>query len=295
MPRLSPEELADRCNGMGSTCVVEACGLAPWKGAGPMRLYCEKLGILNANDAEEEEDAEWLEWGHIQEPVIADWYAKTRGVQLYEPGRVWSDEYPFMWATLDRAVVGSQRLVEVKNVGSPHLYSHWNVSDQDGIPRYVMAQVQVAMRHARKLECDVVASIGGRPPHVWTVFYDQETAGILTRRAAEFWHMVKNRIAPTLDHTDATRVYLTDKYPSNADREVLEADLDTDAMGQARAQCAMRLVELEKQKRLYDAMLMARIGKASGLKGEGWQMTWKVGAGGVRRTRFTVKGVRDEE
>ena len=47
MPRLSEQERAERRNGMGSTCIVEANGLAPWKGAGPMRLYCEKMGIAS--------------------------------------------------------------------------------------------------------------------------------------------------------------------------------------------------------------------------------------------------------
>ena len=50
MPRLTAEELAERRLGMGSTDVVEACGFAPWQGAGPMRLYCEKRGITSADD-----------------------------------------------------------------------------------------------------------------------------------------------------------------------------------------------------------------------------------------------------
>lgn len=296
MPRLSPAELSARATGMGSTCIVEANGLSPWSGAGPMRLYCEKLGIAAPDDAEEDSEAsEWLEWGHVQEPIIASWYEHERGDKLQLGGPVYSSEVPEFWATLDRKVIGQPRIVEVKNVGSPRLYSHWDASSTDGVPRYVRAQVTMAMRFASIPECDVVASIGGRPPHVWRVFYDAELGDLLMSGAVAFWQMVKARKHPPLDHTSASKAYLHSKYPSNADRIIDDCDEIEHQLAMARLEASIAETRAAKEKQRIDALLMQRIGPRAGIKGSGWSMTWKVGADGKRRQRFTVKGVPGDE
>jgi putative phage-type endonuclease len=287
VPRLSPEELAHRRTGMGSTCIVEANGLAPWKGAGPMRLFCEKMGIVSPDDEQEIADDGWLEWGHCMEPVIADWYERERGVKLLPGGQIPSQEHPFIWATADRSIVGANKLLEVKNVGSPALYSHWNTTSEDGIPDYVRAQVHVAMYCHGSRECDVVASIGGRPPHVWTVFYDPELADLLIDGAVRFWQLVQDGTPPPLDATPASKVYLRAKYPRNTDPVVDPADEETHALALERLEAMTTARDAEKRKDALDAMLMDRIGTRDGLYGEGWRMTWKLDTKGVRRQRFT--------
>ena len=292
MPRLSPQELAERSRGLGSTCIVEACGLAPWKGAGPMRLMCEKLGIAPPDDAEEddEDDKEWLEWGHVQEPVIADFYERTRGVKLQLGGPVYSREIPNFWATLDRTVIGASKLIEVKNVGSPRLYSHWDTSSSDGCPRYVRAQVTIAMAYHGARECDVVAAIGGRPPHVWTVTYDPELAELLIDGGRRFWALVQSRTPPPLDHTPASKAYLLDKYPSNADRIIHDATEGETMLAVQRIQAANAEKEAKREKDRLDAELMSKIGDRAGIRGFEWKMTWKLNKSLKRQQRFTARG-----
>lgn len=297
MPRLSEQELSDRSKGMGSTCMVEAAGLAPWKGAGPMRLFCEKLGIAPPDDAENDaKREEWLEWGHIQEPIIADWYAKTYSCSLIPGGRVLSQEHSFCWATLDRKIVGVPRLVEIKNVGSPMLYHHWDTSSQDGVPSYVRAQVNVAMRYTSIEECDVVAGIGGRPPHVWRVFYDRELADMLVKAGVEFWRAhVLTGTAPALDASDATRLYLRHKYPSNEYRTIVDATPEADLLGQERADWGRKMWEANVKVKELDSRLLNLIGAHDGMQGDGWKMTWKIDKSGKRRSRFTARGTGDGE
>lgn len=291
MPRLSEQELAHRRTGMGSTCIVEACGFAPWKGAGPMRLWNEKMGIVSANDVEEQDDLdddrEWLEWGHIQEPVIADWYEKKRGVSLQLGGPVFAHDVPNFWATLDRTIIGANKLVEIKNVGSPRLYSHWDVSSPEGVPNYVRAQVTIAMRYSGADECDVVASVGGRPPHVWTVFYDAELGEMLHQGGLRFWQLVKDGTPPPLDHTDATRDYLRAKYPREVRGELLEATNEIDVIALERKLAAEYEKSYGNKKRTLDAELMAKLGDAPGFRGEWGSFTWKLNAKGERASRFT--------
>lgn len=290
MPKLSPPELSARSSGMGSTCIVEANGLAPWSGAGPMRLYCEKLGITLPDDAEEDEDdSDHLEWGHVMEPVIADWYERTRGVKLQLGGPVYSREVPNFWATLDRTVIGASKLVEVKNVGSPSLYRKWDASSPDGVPSYVRAQVTIAMDFHGARECDVVACIGGRPPHVWTVFYDDDLASLLLSGGIRFWGLVTARTPPPMDHTPASKVYLRDKYPREEDPIIVDADQDLDTLGSARAELARTAKRAAEEVARHDAEILRRIGLHTGARGNGWRMTWKIDKNGVRRQRFTER------
>ena len=298
MPRLSPSELAHRRTGMGSTCIVEANGLAPWAGAGPMRLYCEKLGIAPpddaaADDTRQDDREAWLEWGHVMEPVIAGWYElNTRGRSgaLQLGGPVHSTDHPHLWATLDRTVIGGNKLVEVKNCGSPQLYRHWDVTSPDGVPPYVRAQVTVAMAFHGARETDVVASIGGRPPHVWTVFQDDELAALLIDGALRFWQLVTSRTPPELDATPATRAYLLDRYPANRERTMVPATLEAETLATERIEAARLGAESDARKRQLDAQLMALVGDADGITGAGWAYTWKLDKNGARRGRFTGKG-----
>jgi predicted phage-related endonuclease len=256
-----------------------------------MRLYCEKLGITAPDDAEyEPEDREHLEWGHTQEPVIADWYERARGVQLQLGGPVYSREHPHFWATLDRTVIGGSRLVEIKNVGSPMLYRHWDTSSPDGVPSYVRGQVTMAMAFHGARECDVVASIGGRPPKVWTVFYDPELAEMMISRAVSFWSLVTTRTPPPLDSTPATRAYLLDKYPENRERVMRVADEAAEYVGKLRAEDAKQAAIHSTAVRRADARLMQLVGDADGIAGDGWSFTWKLNKNGERRSRFTSRG-----
>lgn len=292
MPRLTEQELATRHLGLGSTDIVEACGLAPWKGAGPMRLYCEKVGIKPPDDAEDDDRRhDWLAWGHVQEEVIATWYAGATGRQVDVADRVETRGTPLMWATLDR--VADDRLVECKNVGSPALYRHWDASSEDGIPNYVRAQVTVAMAISSIHLTDVAAAIGGRPPHVWTVFYDPELAKMLLDGARRFWSLVESRTPPPLDATPATRAYLLDKYPANRERVVRAATEDEHAIGQCRVEADRGLRDAKARSDTATARLLAAVGDADGIEGDGWKMTWKLDKNGVRRPRFTTREERE--
>jgi len=295
MPRLSPAELAHRRKGLGSTCIVEACGLAPWKGASPMRLFNEKLGIVSSDDAEERDDdrEDWLEWGHTMEPIIADWYARKHDCALLLGGHVPSPEHDFMWATLDRKVVGESRLVEIKNVGSPALYRHWDTSSPDGIPEYVRGQVTIAMGFSGAAECDIAAAIGGRPPHVWRVFFDAELFALMVDRALAFWRLVQSETPPPLDATAATRDYLRAKFPRD-ERSMLESTAAIDEIAEARRRAAFHEKEHSVHRRRCDAQLMAYAGDAKGVSGPWGSFTWKINKAGVRVTRFTERTEREE-
>jgi putative phage-type endonuclease len=284
MPRLTAEQLAHRRSGMGATDVVEALGLAPWEGAGPMRLFLAKT-TDQPDDAAGDNGAE-LEWGHVLEPVILEWYERETGRKCLPGGHVPHPTEDWLWATLDAKVIGESRIVEIKNVGA-NLAWHWNAYQEDGIPRYVRAQATIGMLCAGVGLADVVASVGGRAPHVWTVAFDDELAALLLDGARAFWEQVRANRPPPLDATPATKEYLRQRYPSNVDRKMLEADPGTEELAELRIQAALREKEAAQAKAVFDAQLMDRCMTADGIVGDGWKFTWKLDAKGQRRQRFT--------
>lgn len=284
MPRLTPDQLAARRMGLGATDVVEALGLAPWDGAGPMRLFLAKT--TERPDDEAGDNGAELSWGHVMEPVLISWYEQETGRKTLPGGHVPHPTESWLWATLDASVIGESLQVEAKNVGSQFAW-HWDASSEDGVPRYVRAQVTIGMACSGKRLCDVVASVGGRAPHIWTVAYDEELARLLIDGARDFWRLVEARKAPPLDATSATKEYLRAKYPSPVDRIIVEASAEVDAWGKARHEAAQMEKRAAEEKTALDARILDAVGEHDGVLGDGWKMTWKTGKDGVRRQRFT--------
>jgi predicted phage-related endonuclease len=244
---------------------------------------------VSADDAEEVDPTreEHLEFGHVMEPVILGWYAGKQGVEVIPGGHVPHREVEWLWASLDAFVLGANRIVEVKHVSSPALYSHWDLSSQDGIPGYVRAQVTVGMACHGAREADVVACVGGRPPHTWRVSYDPELGDMLIDGARRFWQLVKDGTPPPFDATPACKAYLRHKFPANIEKTMCEADEETDSLGVQRRDAAVLAKRAKGEIERLDAEILARVGPFDGITGSGWKMTWKLDKGGVRRQRFT--------
>lgn len=293
MPRLSPEEIAMRMGGMGSTDLVEvalsAKGLVPWKGASPMRVYCRKRGIM----PELIEPTAEQDWGHIQEATILAWYERETKTTVLPGGRITHPIEPWLWATLDARVLGGTRIVEVKHVGR-WMAAGWNDSDAGGIPHHVRAQVVIGQACSGSTSTDVVASIGGMPPRIWRVAYDAELADMMIDAGRKFWtEHVLAEVPPELDDSSATRAYLDAKYPKERSPETRDATPEEIEIGDMLLGSRQN-VELEKARSgfLY-AKLLERVGDGGGLHCQNWKITWKTNKSGVRTPRFTERGGDD--
>jgi putative phage-type endonuclease len=271
---------------MGATDIVEVCGLAPWQDAGPWRVWNAKTGATKPEDPTDE-----MRWGHHVEDYLRAWYSQTYGRRVEKTGPVFSRKYPWLWASPD-GCSAPWDYYEIKNVGS-FMASHWDLSDDDGIPHYVRAQVTVGMFCAEVDHWTVIATVGGLPPRVWTVQYDAELADLMVTRAAMFWRTVVDRIPPRIDASDACRAYLQSKWPRD-ERPLIESTMSDDETASERAEIAAAVKNGKARIKYLDSHLMSRIGDARGILGDGWKMTWKVGKDGKRRSRFTWRGEEDE-
>lgn len=293
MPRLSPEQIAARKNGLGSTDLTEvalsAKGLVPWAGASPMRVFCRKRGLLPENEPTAEQ-----EWGHWQEELLLRWYEQEIGAKILPGGHIPHPTESWLWATIDAKAIGEPRIVECKNVGR-WMTKGWDETLEDGVPHHVRAQGVIACACARAREVDVVASIAGMPAKVWRIPYDAELADMMIDIGRTFWteHVLAD-VAPELDDTSATRAYLDAKYPKELDPVILDATPEQVAIGLQLQQARTELTYHKHAEALAYAQLLEQVGTASGLRCEEWQITWRTNKSGKRTPRFTARNGAEE-
>lgn len=297
MPRLTRDQVLARRDGLGSSDVPELLGLSPYQGAGPIRLFAEKCGLLPLEEDEEEADA--LELGHLlEEPLVRFYERKTGHVADLGFETVIHPEHAWRRASLDARVRGRSCALEVKAVGIG-MHRAWDPLSDDGIPNYVRAQCAWQMHVANLEEVHVVAMIGG--PSGFRVFYvprDRELEELVVAEAAAFWTRVLERRAPDLDGSEAAREYLERKFPSPPEPVVVEAPEDMIAIGSERARFAIAEKNAAEGKARSDALIMARMGElgATVMHCPAWRASWGQAKreGGKRRFVFTAKRIELE-
>jgi predicted phage-related endonuclease len=295
--RLTNEQIAARRGGMGSTDVVSIC-MPVWEGDGPMKVYCEKRGIMMPTEPDEQTLERW-EFGHVMEPVIARWYEQRAGVTLFPCGTTWSTEpgEEFLFCTHDYAIHGAgiRKGVEIKHRNAMMAFREgWDLEDPNGIPDHVRAQVTIQMRVCNYREVDVCAALGGHPPKVWTVQYDRKLSDMLVMEASQFWHQhVLAEVPPPVDGTSASRAYLLAMYPREEDPILLDATPEMNQIAVERMRAAQTEKQAERTKRVCDDRLLEIVAAHSGargrVKGANWSFTWKTNASGNRVPRFTSR------
>lgn len=280
----------DRTGGMGSTDVAEILGLSPYEGAGPWHVWRQKAGVETDNPTAE------MRWGHEIEAMLVDWWGRTQGVGVhhFKGDRIKSKREPWLWASPDaceaRMTNGLiDKFLECKNVGS-WMAHRWITSDPDGIPDDVRIQVTIGMFCCEVDRWTVIAAIGGLPPVVYRIEYDQRLAKLAIERAREFWERFQRGEHPPIDGSDDCAAYLRARYPrdelptilaSEKQEELAHERVSAHAMGKANA----------ARKKEIDALFMADMGPHGRLQGLGWHVTWKTGPDGKRRMRFTGGGL----
>lgn len=197
-------------SGLGASAIAAAAGLSPWKS--PLQLWLEMTGQASSSASEA------AEWGHAVEPALRGWYRERHVLadedvwhpaeSLYMTGADW------MRATPDDVIVDRpskewRRLVEAKNVGHRMLH-RW----LDGPPDWVTCQCQWSLAVTALVRSDVIASLGGAAPEVWTVWKDQSMVDDLIAIGAQFMRHVRERTEPRTTHHEDWAAYLARRAKS---------------------------------------------------------------------------------
>lgn len=191
--------------GLGASEVSAALNLNPYRSA--YELWQEKIG-----EREPFAGNDNTRWGQLIEDAARTAYVEKTGYALHvPPASLYSPTVEWARATPDAVVVETygpsaaikwQHLVQIKNTG------YWPGQQwKHGPPEHVVLQEQWEMFVTGLARADVVVSLGGGFPEIFTVHRDEALIADMVRAAEKFWRQVQNRIPPPVDDSDACRTY----------------------------------------------------------------------------------------
>ncbi|PWF44026.1 endonuclease [Massilia glaciei] len=264
-----------RKGGIGSSDAAAAVGLNPYQSQ--LELWMIKTGrdgCLPKIDPNDETSP--MYWGSLLEPIVAAHYTKHSGnrvrrinavLQHPDPDRSW------MLANLDYTVVGAGdvQILECKTAGEfgARLW-------RDGVPEYVVLQVQHQLAVTNKIAADVCVLVCGQEIRFHRIERDDALINRLIELERKFWTYVETDTPPPADGSDSAAMALQCLYPHDSgntldltqDREMSSvfADLVT-----IRDDIASReKVEAELKQRIQQ-----RMGEASRARFETGDVSWK--------------------
>ncbi|MCH7310576.1 lambda-exonuclease family protein [Acinetobacter sp. ANC 4805] len=201
-----------RKQGIGSSDAATACGLNPYMSM--LELWMIKTGRMQQNIEDESAGYAPLYWGKQLEPLVAEYYSmhtnnKVRRVNavLQHPDE---DKY-FMLANLDYAVVGNDevQILECKTVGE-YGAKLW----RDGVPLYVLCQVQHQLAVTGKQAAHICALICGHETKIYKVTRNETVIQHIINAERHFWQCVETGIPPSVDASDSAAKALQQLYPA---------------------------------------------------------------------------------
>jgi putative phage-type endonuclease len=186
-----PEWHAARLKGIGGSEISAVLGLSPFDS--PYSLWCKKRGLITT------EVTAQMRWGNYAEPALLAWYHDEIGHIAKQPGTFRHDARSYQIANPDG--LRPDRIVEAKTAIAGW---QWGPPGTDEAPPYYRCQ---ALWYEDTLGldlCDIIASLGGKAPEVWTIKYDADDAEFMREKAKDFLDLVDSGIEPDLDGHEET-------------------------------------------------------------------------------------------
>ena len=199
--------------GIGSSDAATACGLNPYMSM--LELWMIKTGRMQQNIEDESAGYAPLYWGKQLEPLVAEYYSmhtnhKVRRVNavLQHP----DEDKHFMLANLDYAVVGNDevQILECKTVGE-YGSKLW----RDGVPLYVLCQVQHQLAVTGKQAAHICALICGHETKIFKVTRNETVIKYLINAERYFWECVEKDVPPDVDASESAAKALQLLYPAH--------------------------------------------------------------------------------
>ncbi|MFV5344286.1 YqaJ viral recombinase family protein [Acinetobacter oleivorans] len=200
-----------RKQGIGSSDAATACGVNPHMSM--LELWMIKTGRMQQSIEDESTGYAPLYWGKRLEPLVAEYYSmhtnhKVRRVNavLQHP----DEDKTFMLANLDYAIVGSDevQVLECKSVGE-YGARLW----RDGVPLYVLCQVQHQLAVTGKQAAHVCVLICGHETRIYKVTRSESVIEHIVQAERHFWKCVEMDIPPAVDASESAGKALQVLYP----------------------------------------------------------------------------------
>ena len=202
-----------RKQGIGSSDAATACGLNPYMSM--LELWLIKTGRQAPSIEDESSDVAPLYWGKQLEPLVAEFYSMHTNNKVRRINAVLQHPDPdkhFMLANLDYSVVGSDdvQILECKTAGE-HGAKLW----RDGVPSYVLCQVQHQLAVTGKQAAHVCVLICGHETKIFKVTRSESVIEHIVKAERYFWECVEKDTPPSVDASESAAKAIQQLYPAH--------------------------------------------------------------------------------
>lgn len=254
-----------RNKGIGGSEAAVVIGMSKWKS--PFQLWLEKTGQVEPEDIS---DKECVYWGNVLEEAVADRFSELTGKKVRKQGMLQDEQYPFIFANVDRWVIGENAGLECKTTNA------FNTAEWEGeeVPDSYLLQCQWYMGVTGADKWYIACLIGGNK-FVWKEVCRNEGNIMALREAAiAFWHMVETNQMPEVDGSSNCKQALSRIYSADADLSI-ELPQEAEKVIEDLQEVKREIKKLEELEGLYANKLMAMMGEAEiGTVGE-HKLTWR--------------------
>ena len=205
--------LKARKQGLGSSDAATALGLNPYQS--PLSLWLDKTQAETSSDIDPEDDSQPTYGGTVLEPIVATHYSKRTGNKVRRVNAVLQHPDPdkhFMLANLDYSVVGDAdvQILECKTAGE-YGAKLW----RDGVPLYVLCQVQHQLAVTGKKAAHICVLICGHETRIFKVTRSESVIQHIINAERYFWECVEKDIPPEADASESAAKALQQLYPEH--------------------------------------------------------------------------------
>ncbi|MGQ1705168.1 YqaJ viral recombinase family nuclease [Acinetobacter baumannii] len=264
-----------RKQGIGSSDAATACGLNPHMSM--LELWMIKTGRMQQDIEDESAGYAPLYWGKRLEPLVAEYYSMQTNHKVHRVNAVLQhpdDNKAFMLANLDYAIVGSDevQILEYKTIGE-YGAKLW----RDGVPLYILCQVQHQLAVTGKQAAHVCVLICGHETRIYKVTRSESVIERIVQAERHFWKCVEMDIPPAVDASESAGKALQALYPEQL--LLLMEDLtDNQAANQLFNELLVEKRKIESHQQLFDELkhrLQILIKDAERVIFIGGSITWK--------------------
>ena len=264
-----------RKQGIGSSDCAAACGLNPYMSM--LELWMIKTGRIKLNIEDDSQGHAPLYWGKQLEPLVAQYYSRHTNTKVRRINAVLQHPDPdkaFMLANLDYSVVGSEevQILECKTAGE-HGAKLW----RDGVPLYVLCQVQHQLAVTGKQAAHICVLICGHETRIFKVTRSESVIQHIVNAERYFWACVENDTPPEVDASESAGKALQLLYPEHI--PLTTTDLSEDLQANQQFEQLLKVkTEIEKHQTQFDQLkhqLQAKMQDAERATFQAGSVTWK--------------------
>lgn len=273
------EWLRYRKGGIGGSDAGAVCGLNPYRTA--MEVYYDKT-----SDEIEEIDNEAMRQGREFEEYVARRFMEATGKKVRRANALYYDErYPFMYADVDRLVVGENTGLECKTA-SPYMADQWKGGK---IPLSYQIQCYHYMSVFQADAWYIAVLIYGKEFQFHRIERDEAVISDLIHIEKNFWKdHVEKKILPEPDGSKVADNVIAERFKKS--QGISLPLMGFDEKLKRRQELVEIMARMETEKKKIEQELKLYLGEAEIAENEHFRVSWKT----VNSSRLDEKLLKAE-